>query len=37
MNNYGVCNCYMNLSLDEPFHDPKICECECHDSEVFPN
>lgn len=36
-NQFGVCKCYMSMSLDEPFHDARICECDCHEREVFPN
>ena len=25
-----ICKCYQSWSLDEPFHDENICECECH-------
>ena len=25
------CSCFFNMSLDEPYHDVKICECECHE------
>lgn len=27
---YGRCICNTSMNKDEPRHDNKICECECH-------
>ena len=27
---WGRCICWTSMSKDEPRHDKKICECECH-------
>ena len=28
-----ACNCFLNMSIDEAYHDPLICECNCHKKE----
>jgi len=31
------CKCYLNMSIDEAYHNDSICECECHDKPIDTN